>query len=68
MKFDGSKFTSYRKKDGLSSNDIVRIKEDTKGRLWFFSYNGSVDYLYKNNIFNGKNEPFLNSLVGKGFI
>jgi ligand-binding sensor domain-containing protein len=31
VKFDGSTFVNYRKKDGLSSNDVVRIKEDSIG-------------------------------------
>ncbi len=67
-RFDGFNFTSYRKKDGLSSNDVVRIKEDRKGRIWLFGYNGSVNYIYNNIIYNGKNAPFLNSLMGKGFL
>jgi len=68
IKFDGANFTSYRKKDGLSSNDVVRIKEDSVGRIWLFNYNGTVNYFYKNKIYNSKNAPFLNSLIGKGFI
>jgi len=68
IKFDGINYTSYRKKDGLSSNDVVRIKEDFKGRIWIFNYNGFVNYIYNGKIFNGNNEPFLNSLIGKGFI
>jgi len=68
IKFDGTNFTSYRKKDGLSSNDVVRIKEDFKGRIWIFSYNGAVNFFYNSKIYNGKNAPFLNSLMGKGFI
>lgn len=68
VKFDGTTFTRYRKKDGLSSNDVVRIKEDSKGRIWFFNYNASVNYIYNNKIYNGKNTPFLNSLMGNGFI
>ena len=68
VKFDGSNFITYRKKDGLSSNDVVRIKEDFKGRIWFFNYNGNVNYMYNNKIYNNKNAPFLDSLVGKGFI
>lgn len=67
MKFDGSTFTSYRKKDGLSSNDVVRIKEDNFGRVWIFSYNASVSYIQNNKIYNSGNSPFLNLLVGKGF-
>jgi hypothetical protein len=68
VKFDGSNFTTYRMKDGLSSNDVVRIKEDSKGRIWFFNYNGSVNYQYNNRIYNGKNTPFLNALMSKGFV
>lgn len=68
VKFDGSTFISYRKKDGLSSNDVVRIKGDSKGRIWLFNYNGSVNYIQNNKIYNGKNAPFLNSLMGKGFL
>lgn len=68
IKFDGSNFTSYRKKDGLSSNDVVRIKEDSKGRIWLFNYNGSVNYVQHNKMYNSKNAPFLNLLKGKAFI
>jgi ligand-binding sensor domain-containing protein len=68
VKFDGSNFTSYRKKDGLSCNDVVRIKEDSKGRIWIFNYNASVNYLYNNIVYNDKNAPFLNSLMGNGFV
>ncbi len=67
-KFDGTSFTIYRKKDGLSSNDVVRIKEDSKGRVWFFNYNGTVNYYFNNKIYNGGNSPFLNFLIGKGFL
>ena len=68
VKFDGTNFTSYRKKDGLSSNEVVRIKEDSKGRIWIFNYNGSVDYILNNMVYNGKNSAFLNSLQGTSFI
>ena len=67
VKYDGTNFTVYRKKDGVSSNDVVRIKEDSKGRVWFFNYNGTVNYYYNNKIYNGENSPFLNLLTGKGF-
>ena len=68
VKFDGSNFTSYRKKDGLSSNDIVRMKEDHKGRIWLFNYNASVNYIYNDKVWNGNNEAFLKSIAGRGFI
>ena len=68
IKYDGSNFTSYRKRDGLSSNDAVRIKEDPKGRIWIFNYNGTVNYIFNNKVYNANNASYLNSLIGKGFI
>jgi hypothetical protein len=68
VKFDGSNFTSYRKKDGLSSNDVVRIKEDATGRIWLFNYNASVNYIQNNTVYNANNSPFLSLLKGRGFI
>lgn len=68
VKFDGSNFTSYRKKDGLSSNDVVRMKEDATGRIWLFNYNASVNYIQNNIVYNETNAPFLSLLKGRGFI
>ena len=43
-RYDGSKFTYYRKQDGLSSNDVFDIKEDSFGRIWFFHTNASLNF------------------------
>jgi ligand-binding sensor domain-containing protein len=34
-RYDGKSFTTFTKKDGLSGNMVCRIKEDTKGNIWF---------------------------------
>ncbi|MFZ4547238.1 MAG: two-component regulator propeller domain-containing protein, partial [Bacteroidales bacterium] len=68
VKFDGTNYTGYRKKDGLTSNDVVRIKEDAKGRVWIFNYNGTINYIFNNTVYNKNNAPFLKSIIGKGFI
>jgi len=63
-RYDGSKFTYYRKQDGLSSNDVIDIREDSFGRIWFFHFNASLNYYSDNFIHNGKNTPLLDSLKG----
>jgi len=44
------------------------MNEDTKGRIWFFNYNSTVNFLVNDTIYNSKNAPFLKSILGKGFI
>lgn len=61
-RFDGSKFTYFRKNNGMSCNEVFDIKEDSQGRIWFFNLNATLNYFYQNNIYNEKNSPFLDSL------
>ncbi len=61
-KYDGTKFINYRKQDGLSSNDVFNINEDSFGRVWFFHVNASLNYYFQNTIHNEKNTPILGSL------
>ncbi len=66
-RYDGTRFTYYRKQEGLSSNDIFDITEDSFGRIWFFHINSSLDFFYNNSIHNRKNTPFLDSLQTSDF-
>lgn len=66
-KFDGSKFTYYRKHNGLNTNEVIRIKEDSSGRIWFFNLNATLNFFYQNTIYNVSNAPYLDSLVSKEF-
>lgn len=62
VRFDGSKFTTFTKKDGLNTSKIIRIKEDSLGRVWIFNMDGSMNFYYMNKIYNAANAPFLNTL------
>jgi hypothetical protein len=66
-RYDGSRFTCFSKKDGLSCNDVIVIKEDLQGRIWFFNFNGTMNYFYQNKIYNHLNAPFLDSLKTNQF-
>lgn len=61
-RYDGSRYTYFRKQEGLSSNDVFDIKEDCSGRIWFFHINASLDFFYNNIIHNPVNTPYLDSL------
>jgi len=66
-RYDGNEFTCFSKKDGLNSNEIIVIKEDLLGRIWFFNFNGTMNFFYQNKIYNYLNAPFLDSLKSKHF-
>lgn len=66
-RYDGTKFTYYRKQDGLSSNDVFDIQEDSYGRIWFFHINASLNFFYNNAIYNEKNTPYLDSIKNIDF-
>ncbi|MHC1777165.1 MAG: histidine kinase [Lentimicrobium sp.] len=64
VRYDGSTFTNYGMKDGLSHNEVVLVKTDKMGRVWLFCLNGRRDYFYRGKIYNEKNTPFLKELRG----
>ncbi len=66
-KYDGTRFNYYRIQEGLSSNDVVDIKEDSFGRIWLFHSDGSLNYYKDNAIFNEKNTPCLMSLKSSDY-
>lgn len=62
VRFDGSKFITFTKKDGLNTSKIIRIKEDSFGRVWITNWDGSLNFFFHNKIYNSANAPFLDSL------
>jgi len=67
IRFDGTHFVDYTMDDGLSDNIVRKVKEDNSGRVWFFNYNGTVNYFYKNTIYNASNDPLLKDLKADFF-
>lgn len=67
-RYDGTSFTNFRKKDGLSSNEIIRIQEDSFGRIWLFHLNTSVDFFFQNKIYNSGNTPFIKTFHNKYYL
>ena len=62
VRFDGSKFVIYTRREGLNTSKIIRIKEDSFGRVWITNWDGSLNFFFQNKIYNQANAPFLDSL------
>lgn len=54
--FDGIKYINYTEKDGLGSNQVFCIVEDSKNNLWFGTQNGLTKY--DGNQFENISLPF----------
>jgi hypothetical protein len=69
VRFDGNSFQTFTNDDGLSDASVIKMKEDIEGRLWFFNWDGSINYHFNNAIYNYKNAPFLDEFkTGLNFI
>lgn len=60
VKYDGQKFITYTKKDGLIDDVVLQIYKDRFGRMWFLSVSKGLCYYEKGKIiqyrFNNKIE------------
>jgi hypothetical protein len=65
--YDGKTFTNFRKKDGLGSNIVIYIKEDSYGRIWFFHFNGSLSFMHHDKICGSSTTNFLPLMESKEF-
>ncbi len=66
VRYDGSDFTRYQKKDGLSLYSVGNILgEDSFGRIWLYEGSTSkLNFIYHNRVFNESNTSYLDSLKG----
>lgn len=64
-RFDGTSFKNFTTRDGLVDNEVFRIFGDSKGRIWFISYNAELCYYYKGKIYNSSADKLLRGLVVK---
>ncbi len=59
VKFNGYEFTLLTTEDGLTDNEIFKIKKDFKGRKWLLTLNGKPSFIYNNKIFNERNSSII---------
>ena len=61
-RFDGKVFENFSVDDGLPDNQILQLKEDSKGRIWFLALNGQLSYFHNGKIYNDTNNNLLKLL------
>ena len=64
-RFDGKDFVNYTLTNGLSDIQILKIKQDSKGKIWFLGFNGTVSYWYKGKIFNASSDSTIKDIVSE---
>ncbi len=67
-RFDGAVFENFSVDDGLPDNQILQLREDSKGRIWFMALNGQLSYFLNGKIHNEKNNPNLKDLSFNGVV
>lgn len=60
-RFDGRTFNKYTTDNGLADNEVLRLFQDSKRRIWFLSLNGHLSYYFQGRIYNEYNSPWLKS-------
>ncbi|MES2862486.1 MAG: histidine kinase [Bacteroidota bacterium] len=68
IKYDGYNFNLITTEDGLADNENFGCYEDSKGRIWFLSYNGKISFYQNNTFYNDINYPLLKSHEKNGYI
>jgi ligand-binding sensor domain-containing protein/signal transduction histidine kinase len=63
VRFDGRKFITYTLADGLSDNEILNVFQDSKHRIWFLGFNGTVSYYLDGKFFNPENSNTVKKIV-----
>ena len=61
-RFDGTNFQNFTIEDGLPDTQILQMKEDDFGRLWFFALNGQLSYLKDGKFYNKDNDQLVKKL------
>jgi signal transduction histidine kinase/ligand-binding sensor domain-containing protein len=62
VRFDGRHYRRFTLEDGLSDNEVLKIFEDTKKRIWFLTFNGHLSYFYKGRFYNKSNSALLKQI------
>jgi ligand-binding sensor domain-containing protein len=62
-RYDGKNLRRYTTSEGLGGNEILNMALDSKGRIWFLSFNGNVSFFKNNQFYNAKNTPWLDKMT-----
>ncbi|HEY8898510.1 MAG TPA: histidine kinase [Niastella sp.] len=58
-RFDGTHFKTFTTTDGLPDNEILKIYQDTQGRIWMLPFKNAICYYLDGKIHNQQNDSVL---------
>ncbi len=61
-RFNGFQFENFNLENGLPDNDVFKLFQDSKGRIWIFMSNGGAAIFENGKILSERNTPFLKKL------
>jgi ligand-binding sensor domain-containing protein len=64
IQFDGKEFTSFTKDNGLCSNQIISVFEDSKGRIWCGSWQYDGVSIIENGKVRNPTDPLFKKIRG----
>ncbi|WP_461486920.1 sensor histidine kinase, partial [Pedobacter sp.] len=67
-RFDGAIFENFSVDDGLPDNQILQLREDSKGRIWFMALNGQLSYFLNGKIQNSNTDHKIKDLNFNGVV
>jgi len=67
-RFDGTNFRNFSVDDGLPDNEIIRLKVDSRNRIWIMPFKHTIAYYWHGKIHTQENDSLLKKLKISGFI
>ena len=60
--FDGVRFRTYGLSDGLPDLEVLKMKEDSQGRIWLSCFRQKPCYWYNGHIYTEKQDSYLSKI------
>lgn len=61
-KYNSYDFEHFSTANGLPDNEIFRVYEDKKGRIWFMSLNGKPSFYFNEQLYTSSNNKLLSEI------
>ena len=61
-RFDGTHFKTFTTAEGLPDNEILKIYQDSQGRIWMLPFKNSICYYLHGKIYNQQNDSVLQKI------
>ena len=68
IKYDSYNFELFNTDNGLTGNEVFKIKEDYKGRKWLLTLNGTPAFIKNEKIYNHNNSTLIKKIKSNSLL